>query len=187
MNRSRIAGVAASLTLLLAPAAAGATGISMGTWYTFCFGGPGTFASGTGACSVGPNASPVGAPPWTITLAAPAIFHISDLYLSGDSFTVFDFGAPVFSSPPTPPGPGCGADVLACYGDPGMSWGSFVIGPGAHAFDIFIDASPHGGGAAAFMVGAHPGVVPEPGSVVLLATGILGIGMVVRRRNSGRN
>lgn len=180
----RLAAPILALALLLGAAGtAQATPIAFGTWYVFCFGGAGTLAGGTGSCGVGPNSSPVGAPPWMITTTGPAVVRITDLYLSGDKFTLRDFGADLMTTSTVGSHSGCSGDPDLCYGDPAMSWGSVAIGAGSHSFDIFIDASPHGSGAAAFRVDhAGPGVVPEPSTIVLVASGLLGVFGVARRR-----
>ena len=38
-------------------------------------------------------------PPWTFTVAGSAELRITDAFIRGDNFTVFDFGEPVLTTP----------------------------------------------------------------------------------------
>src|SRR3954471_7714843 len=47
-------------------------------------------------------------PPWTFTATRPVILSVTDGYLSGDAFDVYDFGVLIGSTPFVTPGNFCG-------------------------------------------------------------------------------
>ena len=60
-----------------------------------------------------------------------------------------------------------------------MSYGQVSLSVGLHEFSILAAASPSGGGAAYFKVAE----IPEPGTLLLLGIGLLGLGLLRRRRS----
>lgn len=131
-----------------------------GPWQEFLFFGPGSSAVGclSGGCAgPGMNAVFAGDPPWTFTAGAGgAIISVTDAFLKGDRFEIFD-GASSLGVTSVPAATGaCGPDPDPCFADPGVSTGVFWVGPGAHSITIKAIASPFGSGAAYFKV--EPGM-----------------------------
>ncbi len=127
-----------------------------GPWQEFLFGGAGSFATGclAGGCAgPGVNAVFAGDPPWTFTApAGGATVSVTDAFLRGDRFEVFDFGTSIgVTSAPATSGD-CGPDPDPCFADPLVSKGTFTVGPGPHSLTIKAVASPFGAGAAYFKV-----------------------------------
>ena len=161
-------------------------------WEEFHFAGPGSSATACDFSSCGsPGANSVYAPnpPWTFTTLVPETLNVTDAFLAGDAFDVFDFGAPILSTPSVPTGGSCGADPDFCFysEDPTArhnSQGSVGLAVGDHSLTITARDSPFGSGNAYFQTSAA--VVPEPGSLMLLGSGLLPALVALRRRNRGK-
>jgi PEP-CTERM motif len=177
--------------VLLFPHSASATSIAAGTWFEFAFGSAGSFATGCDpADPAGPFCLPsggtpttfAGAPPWTFTSGASgSTLTVTDAFVSGDRFTVQDFGVSVGSTSAFAAGISCGDDPVPCLANPGMSHGTFVFAPGAHSIQL-LAAQSGGGGAGYFrLVDGGAQAVPEPATVFLVATGA-GAALWRRRR-----
>lgn len=136
-----------------------------GTWVEFSHLGPDTFALG---CLQGgdPNGllctpSSAGnsvfgpAPPWTFT-APPAgvTLTVTDAFLRGEIFEVFDFGASLGTTSNVAPGGSCGDNPDTCLADPLTSHSVFNLAAGSHEITIKVVASAFGVGAAYFRVDA---------------------------------
>jgi len=174
--------VVAIFLLALSGRSASATTITPdGSWLEFQFDAGGAAED----CSVGcvtttnPVASAALAPPWTFSGAATVT--ILDLFLSGDTFELFDNLVSVgVSSLPTADGE-CGNNIGCALGDLSYSRLLVDLGPGTHSLTINnVASATAGGGAAVFRV-APSTTVPEPASVLLLS-GALAAGVAVRIR-----
>lgn len=131
-------------------------------WHIFAFGGTGSQSSPTDFFATG-----------------PATIKVTDCCLAGDQFTLYDNGILLGTSSFVPIGPGDGCpNADACYADPLYSHGAWLVGAGVNDITIFMAASPYGSGGAYIEATA----TPEPGSIILLTSGVLGAFGVIRRR-----
>ncbi len=124
-------------------------------------------------------------------------FTITDLFVVSDAFNVFDFGAPVFSTPLMPDWDLIGAggafdsppyttDPNVALATPAFSKGLWVFGAGAHSITIqdyhippmSPGGPPFGDGTVAFKASA----TPEPGTMGLMLLG--GVALLALRRKA---
>jgi hypothetical protein len=77
---------------------------------------------------------------------------VTDAFLKGDAFEVFDSGVSIGTTPAVPTGSDCGSDPAVCVNDPAVSHRAFNLGPGPHSITIKAVTSPFGAGAAYFRV-----------------------------------
>ncbi len=151
-------------------------------WYQFCFGAAGTFATSNSAGNcVAPFDLEADLPPWTFSSTTSFRFIVQDLFLSGDQFSLFDALVEIGQTSVPAGGGGCGNNPVTCQGDPRFSRGEFLLGAGSYSFRIRADQSPFGSGGAGFRIEPTQ-VVPEPGSMGLVAIGLVGLGTLRRRR-----
>jgi hypothetical protein len=175
---------AALLCLASAASPVRASAISIGQWYEFRFFAPGTFATACASpfCFPGVNSTFAPDPPWTFTSSLSVRVTVTDAFPAGDSFSLFDFGNLVGSTPPVGVSIGCNNDPAACLANPNVSHAVFSLAPGMHSLTIRVDNNPFGTGAAFFRVDT----VPEPATLLLLGTGLAGIAIKRRRRLKSR-
>jgi hypothetical protein len=118
--------------------------------------------------------------PYSFTLSDPAYFRITDILVVKDVYKVYESSSLIltttFFSNPTGFGDNAEADaawVLSTY-----SHGSILLAAGPHSLRVQGDGV--GGLPAHFYTRLDP--VPEPGTMLLLGLGLIGIGVSKRRR-----
>ena len=152
-----------------------------GPWLKFFFGS--SYSSAYGNCPGtscalvdGTNFVDLGASPWTLSLTDATEMRITDAFMKGDTFAVFDNGTQILETP--------GVEVTYsvmqgavdpefCYYEPGFSRGSVILAPGDHSLTINVLYSPHNAGVAFFRLNSVS--VPEPLSLILLGLGLLAL------------
>ena len=138
-----------------------------------------------GGCAPGLNSIFAPAPPWTFTSVSPEILNVTDAFDSGDAFDVYDNSLIILSTPTAAGGHNCGSDPDPCFADPLMSHGSVGLAAGGHSLSIILRETV-GPGAAYFQT-SPLSAVPEPGSLMLLSSGLLPALVALRRRNLRRS
>ena len=146
--------------------------ITLSTWYEFGF-DPNHAPLVAGCqpadpngvpCRPGIGSTPLDATPWTITVTSSVSLTLTDAFLPGDYFDLFDFGTLMGSTPAVPvSGISCGFDPSVCAVTAGVSHGIFSLAAGSHS--ITIDVHPAQLlGEGVFRLDA----VPEPATLELL-------------------
>jgi hypothetical protein len=162
--------------------------ITTDQWYTFGFDGVGSALFACPAtCENGvhpPSIALPSDPPWTITLPTAGQLIVTDAFVPGDQFSLFDNGVLLgdTSTPVIDQTASCFNDISACLGFSDISKGVFALAAGNHAFSGTAIQSPIGGGVAYLEVR----LVPEPATAALLALPLIALGALVRQRHSRR-
>jgi hypothetical protein len=165
-----------------------------GPWLRFKFLESGSYA--TGGCTAETGCEPMvetnyvyvelGDSPWEIRLDGAALFRITDAFMKGDTYAVYDNGVekPILETPGVAEFsmflPGFDNPEF-CYEDPSFSHGAIVLAPGEHSLTIQVLYSPFGYGDAYFRIDRIV-AAPEPLSIMLLGSGLLGLVAIRRSR-----
>jgi PEP-CTERM motif len=146
-----------------------ATPLPTGVWETASFGTTGSTVTGS---------------PFTFNDSASTVLTITDIEFPGDTFSVFENGNLIGTTNSVTPivGTFCFSPD-ECLASSLYSHGEFDFAAGPNSITIKAANSPFDGGNVAFRLDpAPPAVTPEPGSLFLLSTGLLGAGLVVKSR-----
>ncbi len=111
--------------------------------------------------------------------------RLVDCCIVGDMFELFAGGSSLGQTSTVDPNDGTSTGAVTgdvAWATASLSKGSFFITPGTYLFtiDVIQRAACCPGGDA--FIQATSTTIPEPGSVLLLATGLLGLAVVTRRR-----
>jgi hypothetical protein len=155
-------------------------------WRNFYVNTDGTVTGGSSFANYYINA---GDPSWTFTSTGDVLWRILDGGHQGDTFDAYDNGILLGTTSSTPidathacandlTGPG--TDPAACWNDPLMSRGTFLLAPGAHSLSIVWDQKIPGGNSSLewFEVAA----VPEPNTLVLSGAALVALALLRIKR-----
>lgn len=128
--------------------------------------------------------------PYVFTLASPAFFRITDQFIPGDVYDVFDGTTLILvtsfngaQSPLSPVGDPMGQ---AGWTSAQFSHGQVLLAAGAHSISVEDTSAAFGipAGFYARLDTAANTLVPEPATVVLLGIALTGVGVLGLRRRS---
>ncbi len=113
--------------------------------------------------------------PYAFALPGPAMFTITDDFIPGDTYKVWDFGGLILTTGLTPGG----QPFPQPPGGPAFTWGSVNLAAGPHFLTVQGDGV--GGIPAGFYTRLD--TIPEAGSLVLLGAALWAGLLALRRRN----
>lgn len=118
---------------------------------------------------------------WTFTVAGPATFRITDAFVTGDVFSLYDGAILLAKTTFTTTAEPIDAYYGTAWSDTSYSRLSYLVGPGSYSFTITGDGA--GGVPAGFAVRLDTtSAVPEPATWAMMITGFGLVGGAMRRR-----
>jgi len=124
---------------------------------------------------------------FTFSANAPTDLMVTDAFVAGDRFEVYDFGTLVGTTSQVNGFGTWTSDPNVAYPSGGFSTGLFALSAGNHSLTFKNIQAPSGqpSGTAFFRVdpqGTVANVVPEPGTITLVAIGVAGLAFGRGRR-----
>jgi hypothetical protein len=130
---------------------------------------------------------------WTFTSTVDVLLTVTDLYVVGDSYNVYDNAVLVLNAPWVTDWStiaGCNGDPrhASCHytlypnvalTDPFFAHGSVLLGPGSHSITLTELTLPTGFTDGTYGIRADP--VPEPATLTLFGLGVGALGLIRRR------
>ena len=119
--------------------------------------------------------------PWTFTVSGPAMFSVTDAYIVGDVYQLFDASMTLVDTSTFYVGGGVQADgsfLGQAWANGSYSHLEYHVGPGSYSFTVEGDGA--GGLPAGFGVRLDS-AVPEPATWALMLLGFGGMGLMLRR------
>jgi hypothetical protein len=178
MNKRLIVLCAALMVMWVAAPVFGAP-IVVGDplWYEFTWSAVNTDAVGGGVPSSAGNSQAAPGNPWTFSSATPVQLTVTDAFLEGDAFNIFNFGSLLGSTPAVANTGNASftSDPVVALTIPELSHAVFDLAAGSYSLTVqaYQQAAGTAGGAGFFR--ADAAAVPVPPTVFLLGGGLLSL------------
>ena len=124
--------------------------------------------------------------PYTFYHSGMVKLYVTDDFLKGDQFEVFDWGSSIGTTSYVPTASGYEVGPHAAYLDPTYSSGVFLLGPGYHSITLQTIYDPWYSGGRGY-IKAETMAVPEPATAALLGTSLIclvGVGWRRKKRTA---
>jgi hypothetical protein len=114
---------------------------------------------------------------------------VTDAFNRGDSFSVFDNGTLVGTTPTVTGGGTCGTNPATCLADPTVSHAVFTLGAGSHSITITLNTTVGAGAAYLRVDAAATSAIPALSLPVLagLAMALAALGTLFGFRHANRS
>jgi hypothetical protein len=160
--------------------------LQSGTWEQFFFYQDGSTAGFVGLV----DGDFDGLDEFTFSSGTQTTLRVTDAFLTGDIFSVFVNGSSLFvtSTPGSDGVPTGTSDGASAWADASLSKGEALLAPGDYTVTIRLSAMAAGNSLGEGFLMFEPfddgsqTVVPEPGTMVLLGSGLAGLAAARRRR-----